>query len=63
MSYWSAEEDKAPYSGPVTRSMAKTQKTAALSKTHNLIASYSLDWLTLKTVACAIAGIASKWFK
>ena len=63
MSYWSAEEDKAPCSGPATRSRAKTQKATALSKASNLIASYSSDWLILKSVACAIAGTASKWFK
>ena len=63
MSYWSAEEDKAPYSGPVMRRRAKTQKTTALCKAGNLIASYSSDWLILKNEAHAIAGTASKWFK
>ena len=29
MSYWSAKEDEAPYSGPVMRSRAKNQKTTA----------------------------------
>ena len=63
MSYWSADEDKAPYSGPVTKSRAKTQKTTALSKASNLIASYSSDWFIMKSVAHAIASTASKWLK
>ena len=61
MLYWSAEEDKAPYSGPVTRNRAKTQKAAALSKAGNLIASYSSEWLILKSVGHAIAGTVNKW--
>ena len=48
MSYWSAKDDEAPYSGPVTRSRAKTQKTTAVSKAGNLIASYSSDWFILE---------------
>ena len=63
MSYCSDEEAEGPYSGPVTRSRARMQKTTALSKASNLIASYSSDWFILKSVAYAIAGTASKWFK
>ena len=63
MSYLSAEEDEAPYSGPVTRSRAKPQEATALSKASNLIASYSSDWFIVKSAAHAIAGTASKWFK
>ena len=75
MSYWSTEEDKAPYSGPVMRSRDKTQMITALSKASNFIASYfnaevdtylSNDrsyWFIMKNVAHAIDGIASKLFK
>ena len=63
MSYWSAEEDEAPYSGPLTRSMAKTQETTALNKTNTFVASYFSDWFILKSVSHVIAGTASKWFR
>ena len=73
MSYWSADEDKAPNSGPVMRSRATNQKTTA-NKANNLMASYfdaEIDtsssserscWFISKGVAHAIAGTARKWF-
>ena len=75
MSYWSAEEDEAPYSGPVMRSRAMNEKTAALNKANNIMASSfnaGVDtsspsersyWFISKSVVHAIAGIARKWFK
>ena len=50
MSYWSAEEDEAPYSGPITRSRAKTHQITALGKASSLMANDSLDWVFLRSV-------------
>ena len=35
MSYWSAEEDEAPHSGPVVRNRAKNKKSTTLNKANN----------------------------
>ena len=75
VSYWSAGEDEASYSGPIMRSRAKNQKTTALNKANNLMASNfdaEVDapsssersyWFISKNVAHAIGGQARKWSK